>query len=136
MSTLSPLTVQSMASADREGRAGTDDEGAAASEAVNIIAMLLPFLPELPPQPAATGSEAVMPGLKTPGSNGEFAAITPASTKEDAIMDSREEEQAVWAFLYARPAEDSMHNLAVSAVKQLASDPCRCITEPNGDVTS
>ncbi|CAL8466575.1 g6111 [Coccomyxa elongata] len=120
-----PSRVSRRLEARREGRAGADDEGAAASEAVNIIAMLFLFLPELPPQPAATGSDAANPCLKTPGSNGEFAALTPASTKEDAIIDSREEEQAVRAFLHARPAEDSVHNLAVSAVEQLASDPCR-----------
>lgn len=117
-----------MACPDREGRAGTDDEGAAASEAVNIIAMLFPFLPE-PPQPSPAASEAAKSGLKTPGSNAEVAAPSPGNAKEDDIIDSREEEQAVRAFLHARPAQDSLHILAVSAVEQLASDPSRCAVQ-------
>ena len=129
---MSSLTIKSSAYADREGRAGTDDEGAAASEAVNIVAMLFPFLPE-PPQPSAGGADEANAGLQTQqNSKAEVAAPKPASAEGNYIIDSREEGQAVRAFLHARPAQDSLHVLAVSAVEQLASEPSRFATGVHG----
>ncbi len=98
------MTIKSSAYADREGRAGTDDEGAAASEAVNIVAMLFPFLSE-PPQPPAGGADEANAGLQTRSSNAEVAAPNPANAEGNLIIDSREEDQAVRAFLHARPAQ-------------------------------
>ena len=110
----------------REGRGGTDDEGNGGSEAVNIIAMLLPFLPKRPQPDMAAASGPAGSGAQTPGSAGPAAAPQLPATGGNAATRSREEERDVRAFLLARPPKESLHSLGAAAVQELASDPSRC----------
>ncbi len=110
----------------REGRGGTDDEGNGGSEAVNIIAMLFPFLPEQPQPDMAAASRPAGSGGQTPGSAGPAAAPQQPAAGGNAATRSREEERDVRAFLLARPPKESLHSLGTAAVQDLASDPSRC----------
>lgn len=110
----------------REGRGGTDDEGNGGSEAVNIIAMLLPFLPERPQPDMAAASGPAGSGGQTPSSGGPAAAPQLPTAGGNAATRSREEERDVRAFLLARPLKESLHSLGAAAVQELASDPSRC----------